>query len=318
MDKYTCDNIMRLLKLSYQDVVGVHPFQNGSEARSYYLENLNDNLYRPMDAIAHAAYSRGSGNEIDSGKMCALRSSSALTYNLFWNRIASFSRSDDAASRIGAGDYSVEFEKQYHTLKPSLSRIPANIDAFLYYAEKSEAIACEMKMLEWICNKPGRLSRKYLESKNYIDNAAGQIFASIAQKLIKDAKNYNPDINHQEYPCPMTRYDTFQMFKHAVACYTACTLEDTRKITKLTLVNCVWTLSNPILLEEKHREKYLKGERCEIEEFDDFRQQMQPAISLFSSKGVDFDICFCRFNDFLELMEKSVEELNYLRRYTLL
>lgn len=37
MDKYTLD-ILRLLKLSYRDVMGEHPFQIGSETRSYYLK----------------------------------------------------------------------------------------------------------------------------------------------------------------------------------------------------------------------------------------------------------------------------------------
>ena len=207
----------------------------------------------------------------------------------------------------------MEFEKQYHTLKPSESKFPANIDAFLYCDETSEAIACEIKMLEWICGKPGHLSSSYLKPNKYIDDAAAQIFVSIARNLIKDENN----IDSGKYSCRMSQYDAFQMFKHAVACYTACTLEEPRTITKLTLVNCTWTLNNPSLLEEKHRDKYLKEERCDMEEFIDFKQQMQPLILLFSAKGVDFDICFYRFNDFLELIEKSAEELNYLRRYTL-
>lgn len=115
----------------------------------------------------------------------------------------------------------------------------------------------------------------------------------------------------------MTRYDAFQMFKHIVACYSACTSEESRKIKKLTLVNCAWTLSIPEVLEQKYCERYLHEEACEYREFEEFKHSMQPVKKLFADIGVDFDICFYSVNDFLALMEKNEDELNYLRRYTL-
>ena len=39
---------------------------------------------------------------------------------------------------------------------------PANLDAFLYCDYKKEAIACEMKMTEWLFDKPGKLRNAYL------------------------------------------------------------------------------------------------------------------------------------------------------------
>ena len=56
-----------------------------------------------MDDTANATYHRGLGKEIDSEKMCALRSSSALTYNLFYNQTVSFGKCNHTVSRIGAG-----------------------------------------------------------------------------------------------------------------------------------------------------------------------------------------------------------------------
>jgi len=139
MDKYTRE-IMNLLKDNFEQVVGIREFQMCSEARSYYLADLSDNLCKPMEENALKAYGQGSGNEIASGKMNALRSSSALTYNLFDNKPA-YVRNNSEDLRIGSGVYSVEFEKQYHTLKPAVPGNPANLDAFLYCEETAEAIS---------------------------------------------------------------------------------------------------------------------------------------------------------------------------------
>ncbi len=309
MDKYTRE-IMGLLKNVFENVAGAHAYQTESEARTYYLENLNDNLYKPMNETAEKAYGKGSGNEIASGKMNALRSSSALTYNLFWNQTAKFK---EGSERIGSGEYFVEFEKQYHTLNSSAKGLPANLDAFLYCKDTCEAVACEMKMMEWIFNKPSALRRKYLDPKNYVNEAVGEVFVRIAKSLIpKEALAEEQD----EYSGSMTRYDAFQMFKHTVACYSACAGEEAREIKKLTLVNCAWTLSIPEVLEPKHCKRYRAEEKLEHCEFEEFKKLMQPAIKLFSDIGVDFDICFYSFNDFLKLMEKNEDELDYLRRYT--
>ena len=311
MNKYTKE-LMNLIKKFFENVAGIHPYQTGSEARSYYLLNLDDNLYKPMDEVAQKAYGEGTGNEIASGKMNALRSSSALTYNLFWNRIAKFR---DTSKRIGNGTYAVEFEKQYKTLKPSVSGLPANLDAFLYCEDTFEAVACEMKMMEWIFNKPGTLRKKYLDPENYINEEAGRVFVDIAKELILETDYENPD-EVEAACCRMTRYDAFQMFKHTVACYSACAFQEKRKIKKLTLVNCAWTLSKPELLEEKYRERYLREEECERYEFEEFKKSMAPVKKLFADIGVDFDICFYSVQELLSLLEKDTEERNYLRRYT--
>lgn len=82
-------------------------------------------------------------------------------------------------------------------------------------------------------------------------------------------------------------------------------------------MNCAWMLSIPEVLEPKHCERYKAEEEFERREFEEFKKLMQPAIKLFSDIGVDFDICFYSFNDFLKLMEKNEDELYYLRRYTM-
>ena len=305
MDKYTRE-IMTLIKENFEQVVGVKEFQNTSEARSFYLLDLTDNLCEPMGENALNSYGKGSGNEIASGKMNALRSSSALTYNLFGN----------APAKIGDKEYSVEFEKQYHTLKPSVPGKPANLDAFLYCEENQEAIACEMKMMEWIFNKPSNLRNKYLLPENYINDKCANVFIPIAKELILYNDYEDSDVVKEEYPCRMTRYDAFQMFKHTVACYSASLGEESRKIKKLTLVNCVWTLPVPERLSSKNYDRYIKEESCEHAEFNEFARLMQPVKSLFADWGVDFDIQFYTFKSFLSLLDKTKSELDYLKRYT--
>lgn len=323
MDKYTKE-ILDLLKTSYKRVAGIRPYQTESEARAYYLKDLNDNFYQPMNDETAAAYGRGSGNEIASGKMNALRSSSAMTYNLLGNGpveiiapASSFSK-ETAVPRIGAGQYRVEFEKQYPTLKLSASNRPANLDAFLYCEETKEAVACEMKMTEWIFNKPGQLKNKYLDPANYMNEEAGKTFVEIAEELILwndyDAGEETCDV----YPCRMTRYDAFQMFKHTIALYNACSQSEHEKIRKLTLANCVWMLPDPRALSTKHCQRYQDEETAEHKEFQIFKEIMNPANRLFSDIDVDFGIEFYTFNEFLSMLKKEAAELAYLKRYTLM
>ena len=68
MDKYT-KAIMTLIKNVFENVVGVRDYQTESEARTYYLKNLDDNLYEPIDEAAKKAYGEGTGNE-NRGRGC--------------------------------------------------------------------------------------------------------------------------------------------------------------------------------------------------------------------------------------------------------
>ena len=146
---------------------------------------------------------------------------------------------------------------------------------------------------------------------------AGKEFTENAKELILPNDYDDPDEILPESPCRMTRYDAFQMFKHAIACYTACVSESANKINKLTLLNCTWAIKHPEKLEEKHRLRYIKEEECELAEFTQFKQLMEPVKALFANKGVDFDIVFCKWDDFISLMDKSKVELDYLSRYEL-
>ena len=54
MDRYT-NAILTILKEQFIKVNGEKNFQSEEGMRVFYTENLNDNLYHPMDANALAA-----------------------------------------------------------------------------------------------------------------------------------------------------------------------------------------------------------------------------------------------------------------------
>ena len=308
MDAYAKE-ILDLLKDRYLRLFGDRTFRSVSEMQGYWLENYEDNLICPMDALVEEAYERGAGKEISSGKIGALKSSSALTYNLFWKQNAKIISNK---YNIGEGLYTVAFEKQYKTLRTS--NFPAHLDAFLYSAETKEAVACEMKMTEWLFNAPGKLRVSYLDASNYADAYAGEVFADTAKKFIGSPVYKNGKVI--EYSSNFQGYDAFQMFKHAVALYRMC-MEKELDVRKLTLLNCAWTLSSSdVIRSADSRWKYASAWNTEIHEFDRFTTQMRPIKELFRSElGVDFEIRMCTFAELLGMLEKEPEELAYLERY---
>ena len=314
MDKFSFE-LLSLVKEQFEKVIGNKKYQIpdvGKEfsARQFYFENLADNLFEPMTPGVLSQYSNGSGNELED-KMKALRSSSAMTYNLLGN--------DDIVlygnSRLGAVKYSLQYEWQGHTLKAGLRGQPANIDAILVCKDTGEIIAAEMKMSEWIFNSSGKLKSVYLNCENYDDKEAGALFTEIANALIKPVSDYETDPQNQtEYLPFLTRYDGFQMFKHSVALYNACK-EKRMCCKKLTLVNCVWEPNFPDKLSESAKEKYTVALSIEHSEFNVFYFEMQPVKNLFRTLGIDFDIQYYSLSDFAKNITLSEQRSAYLQRY---
>lgn len=235
--------------------------------------------------------------------MKVLRSSSAMTYNILGNDSINFF----GDCHIGKGKYSITYEEKFRTLNPTLKGMPANLDAFLYCDETKEAVACEMKMGEWILNSPSKLKETYLHSNNYIDSKNAHVFVQIAKSLIKSS-------NKDEYNSCFNTYDAFQMLKHSIALYNACYKKE-RDIKKLTLVNCVWEpdfIDDFSTLSHKRYNLSLKNEHAE---FNVFYKSMQPVKSLFNAIGVEFDICYYSLSNFIKIVKLSEERKVYLRRY---
>lgn len=209
------------------------------KAYPYHLKKVSDNLYEPMDDAVQNAYSQGSGGELQEGreggpaKMSAVRSSSAMTYNLFRNQVAIFCGDD----RIGNGTYTCRYEEQERTLKGEGQ--PANFDAFLYCEQNKELVVCEMKLMEWLDISAKLLRDAYFNTERYRDYEnpdAAKLFTELAGKL-KD----------KQLVCTKIRYDAAQMFKHTLACYNACVFRKEHDIRKLTLLNCVCELPETVI-----------------------------------------------------------------------
>ena len=153
MDAFSYE-ILSLLKSGYlaageRDDFEVHDIGPSFSARQFYVTRLEGNLIHSMDTQHGEEYRRGSGSELDD-KMRALRSSSAMTFNLLGNGPV------NVLWNGSWGSYEVSYEAQLPTRAIGL---PANLDAVL--GNKEHVIACEMKMLEWLLSKPGVLKSAY-------------------------------------------------------------------------------------------------------------------------------------------------------------
>lgn len=289
--------LLSQIKQRYIDTNGARPFQiDGSgasvSARQFYLDTLEDNLVRPMAERHVAEYSRGSGNELED-KMKALRSSSAMTFNMLGNGSCFPIEPDDL---FRSGEYDIEYEHQLPTLKRGL---PANLDAFLT-GNEGDAIACEMKMLEWLTSKPNSLKEKYLDVSSYRFEDAAPTFAKVARKLnVSDA-----------FAC----YDFAQMFKHTLALYNA-VRSGQLEPNGLTLVNCVWEPPSDYELPTATADWIRQSTEAEHAGFDAFKDSTQPIVSLFGDLGIDFDICYAPATELIARMSYPADEIQLLRRY---
>ncbi len=278
----------------------------------YYLYSLNDNLIKPMNRYVYGSYCNGSGNELES-KMKALRSSSAMTYNLF-NNNSSVTLNNYPNKNISGGKYTVEFEQQLFTLDESKTTMPANLDAFLTYGDT--VIACEMKMMEWFSANNSVLKSAYVNEECYDSVSKGKVFEAFrdfAAHLIEENGQISFDETIKEYKTYFKRYDCFQMFKHILACYNYCAKH--RNIKKLTLVNCVWEIKNPDSIGGlPDRYKTICAE--EHKEFDLFKKLSCKVKTVFDAIGVEFNVEYIPYYEFAEkVVELSDEEKEYLNRY---
>lgn len=297
MDKRRYE-LLSCIKRRFLDTNGSAAFQSqetgpSASARQFYLRDLDDNLVRPM-ASAHAAeYSRGSGNELDD-KMRALRSSSAMTFNLLGNLRCEVER---PCGTFASREYAIAYECQLPTLRRGM---PANLDALLTGTD-GDVIACEMKMLEWLTSAPAKLKGKYLDPKSYRFGDSAPLFADVASRL-----NESP-----AFAC----YDFAQMFKHALALYNA--VRDGRLRTKtLTLLNCVWEPPEGYGLSAEAAEWVGRQALREHAGFQGFAQIMEPVEELFARElGVGFHIRYITAAELVDRLRRPRGEQERLMRY---
>lgn len=290
--------LLSCIKQRYTETNGHHAFQVEEagphvSARQFYLRALEDNLVRPMDKLHVEEYSYGSGNELEN-KMKALRSSSAMTFNILGNRHREVKASDNLFTSC---NYEIDYEYQLSTLTQGM---PANLDAFLL-GNDGDIIACEMKMLEWLTSIPNKLKDKYLDASKYIFKDSASTFVDIASSLNTSSA----------FPC----YDFAQMFKHTLALYNALRRKDV-ETSKLTLLNCVWEPPENYDVSHETCEWIVKLSQQEHFGFQEFKKLMNPVEDLIANQlGINFKIEYLTASELISRLKYSNDELALLKRY---
>ena len=279
-------------------------FGNGdSRTRQlYYLKRLEDNLVVPMSESVRAMYEGGSGGELD-WKMCSIRSSSAMTFNLLGNgpvRIASGKH---------AGSYDLAYEYQLPTLRNNPH--PANLDAYL--KGESEDVYCEMKMFEWLGTPHHALRPDYLETTHYlIPREDADRFVALFRKL---ACVLVMGKGRQSERLSDGRYDSLQMAKHLLAIYGKLANDPSYRPEKVTLLNCVWEFSNPSVLG-RYEAKYLEMQAEEHKGFERFAELAEEHVApLFEAKGIQLTVEYATASELMEAIEYENKHRSRLERY---
>ena len=302
---------------------------NSRTQAPYYLARLQDNLVAPMSQQHVDEYARGSGGELD-GKMRALRSSSAMTFNLLGNGPVEL----NGAHGLPADRYAVEFECQLPTLAGNPR--PANLDARLESTNGDSVIYCEMKLAEWILNKAGGLREQYLEPEGYlVPTVAANVFCEVFASLCeggnraggpderykidrRDARSGHDRPSRPERLAPrLVRYDAFQMMKHLLAIYTEASrrAEAAEPLPKrVILLNCVWEMTHPEKLG-RYEAKYRKLEAEEHAQYQEFSEAVKPLAQLFADIGIEFDLRYLTFTEMLDSLELKTDHRKALDRY---
>ncbi|MFA5635374.1 MAG: hypothetical protein WC977_05655 [Anaerovoracaceae bacterium] len=298
------EDVLDALKKRYIEINGLKPFDTAmvSEKGRYYLADLNDNLIIPMKDKHRLEFSKGAGHELKY-KMRALRSSSAMAFNLIGNGTVEIIDNNF----FSKGMYTVDYEKAYNTIKQSSRK--AHLDAYLYSKDNKEAIFCEMKMLEWL-ESPGRLSCSYLDEKKYNYSESYPVFLSVFDKIISTKTD-------KGYKSIFKSYDAFQILKHSMSIYNAFRENKMPETRKATLVNCIWELCSTERLSEKTIKKYKNKYDVHNREFDEFRAAFEPIIVLFKEIGIEFEVILLPFHEFVGTISKTNAEREKLERYYL-
>ena len=302
MDAFSYE-ILSLLKSGYlatgeRDDFEVHDIGPSFSARQFYVTRLEDNLIHSMDARHIEEYRHGSGSELDD-KMRALRSSSAMTFNLLRNGPVNVLWNGSRES------YEVSYEAQLPTRTIGL---PANLDAVL--VNKEHVIACEMKMLEWLLGKPSVLKSAYRRRETYRDERAANTFLNLADTLF--GQNGLP---------LLARYDAAQMFTHALALYNSCAEGRWPTQRRVDLVNVVHEMGESALrqlspLSRGHYEKALAEEHRGAQRFVEAANET--LAPLFDTLGFGFTTVYAPVSDFISMLELDDATHSTLRtRYLL-
>lgn len=316
------DNVLQeALKARWEDV-NPNKLVKWNEAYPYYFEELENNLIYEMLSIVRESYEKGSGNEFKNRaykgkelppKMHALKSSSAMTFNIFGN-------GDEKKSKyiyiniinnkhnLPQGKYKLTYEEKLRALGS-----PANLDVCLSSESENAILFFEMKMTEWLVGGPSPLRVAY-NPKNHGDSYPEEI-AVLFDKYIEkekdsdDYKIYHSEKNGDNFKCTKQYFDVFQIIKHMLGIYN----HKDEPLKKIILVIGYWTLPDGLLKDvaQKNNYEYIKTEfEKEVDEFISC-VEYKNAVELF--KPESFEVKRMTVSQIVDCIGKS--SIKGLKRY---
>lgn len=282
-----------------------------SKYNIYYVSHYNENLVSKFPDDILLKFEKGSGGELDRSnydktppKMAAIRSSSALFYNIFES--LDYSQFSWYGHQITG--YTVEEQLKALTAK-------ANLDGYL---ESKEAIIfIESKFAESYFGKGGTLSSSYIEKSTNINFEWQEFFK---QFLIQN--EFGETIVFESGPdktgkirlyCKsiFLRYDGLQMLKHLLGIYKDIKTNKKRyaRIKEVYLVNLVWSV-NGLNEELDNINNEVRKDLIMTDILGKMERFMQKEISKLGL-NINFKIDYVSYNDFLLDHKSEFKQENY-------
>ena len=197
-----------------------------------YTYNLVDNLFLPLSHQSEKEFRSGRGDELSTGKMLALHSSSALVVNMFeyWrSRNVDFIAQACGASKSAT---SLHYERTYKT---SLGGIPPHLDV-----EFSNTLAIPLVIEAKFTEHYHRKTKRYIKDK-YLDSGLwkGLPCCESLIRLIRKEEQAKTSFSFLDVP---------QLLKHVLGL--------TKKFGKRGFeLLYLWYDYHPSLEAEKHRQE---------------------------------------------------------------
>ena len=265
-----------------------------SENCIYYLDDYKKNIRFFSNHIAE--YDDGQGGELKRNRwglipMAALRSSAALTYNIFGDEPCC--HIDENEWHLCPGDYLLKYEWQSETINGHM----ANLDAYLFQGNCH--LFVEMKMLE-----PLTRLHPFKSYQQYQDSDCPDAFKNAFNDFMKESL------------LPQ-HFDAFQMIKHLLAIYNHFERMNNTEPKTVVLLNCHWEPSRSFMTRnETGRGISLATTYVEFsttaERFESLNEKYFK--KLFKEKAnIDLVLAHCKHSDLIRALGK--EDDRYLKRY---
>lgn len=256
----------------------------------YYLRDFKDNIKTCKNRLNDYSNKDKKPNRWDVIPMAALRSSAALTYNIFGDNdkcSLKFDASDVFKNlNLISDNYWLKYEWKHRTI----NNAKANLDAYLHL--ENYHLFVETKMLEPLTKShpfDQEAYEKYTDEKNCPSK-----FIS----AFKFFKTHKP-----EY------YDAFQMLKHLLAIYNYFKERSFDKCQYVVLLNCHWEPKDQTVGDISLEKIYKKfGETAAL--FEGMQICFQ---ELFNKVNVNLILAHCDHRELIKIVGKGNDK--YLERY---